>query len=48
MICGSTTHRIDKLVPVADLLDELVTGAEQALNGMTRTVPAMAVEQTIG
>jgi nitronate monooxygenase len=48
VICGSTTHRIDKLVPVADLLDELVAGAEAALDGMTRTVPAMAVEQLIG
>ena len=48
VICGSTTHRIDKLVPVADLLDELVTGAEAALSGIEHRVPAAASEQLIG
>lgn len=39
VICGSQTHRIKEIVPVAQLMDELVQGAEAALAGVERVVP---------
>jgi nitronate monooxygenase len=48
VICGSTTHRIDRLFTVKDLMDELVAGAEAAFEGITRVVPAAAVGQKVG
>ncbi|MFN3431888.1 MAG: NAD(P)H-dependent flavin oxidoreductase [Candidatus Sericytochromatia bacterium] len=40
VICGSTTHRIQDLRSVNELMDELVTGAEAAFAGVQRVVPA--------
>lgn len=40
VICSSTTHRIQAIIPVRQLLDELVAGAEAAFTGVTRRVPA--------
>lgn len=40
VICGSTTPRIKEIITVGQLMDELVTGAEAALNGVSHVVPA--------
>lgn len=44
VICGSTTHRIQEITTVQALMDELVSGAERALEGLEIRVPAARVE----
>jgi NAD(P)H-dependent flavin oxidoreductase YrpB (nitropropane dioxygenase family) len=47
VICGSTTHRIDGIRHVRDLMDELVSGAEAAFTGIERVVPAAAIRAAV-